>query len=365
MYRYNLYIIKHLTSSVALITVSLTSIIWLTQALRFIDFIVHRGISFLGFLELTLLLVPSLMLFILPTALLCSVLVVYYRLMMDSELLVLSGAGLSRFQVARPALYVSLGVSMLSYVISLYLLPVSYHEFKNLQSYMRDSYATLLLQEDVFNSPVEGLTVYIRDRNKNGDLHGILVHDSRDEKHPPITMMAEEGRIEDTPQGSRFVLRKGNRQQIDNGKVSFLDFDQYALDLAFYNGTASNRYQQPEELFINQLLYPDPTNDDAERLIAEGHNRLSWPLFPVALALFTTSVLLTGEFNRRGQWQRIVFVVVVAGLSLTASVGLLSLAVKHSWMIALMYVNPAMLMLYGTWRLAGVRLGAPPRKVEA
>ena len=86
MYRYNVYIMKHLTSTVALVTVSLTSIIWLTQALRFIDFIVHRGISFIGFLELTLLLIPSLMLFILPFALLCGVLFVYYRLMMDSEL---------------------------------------------------------------------------------------------------------------------------------------------------------------------------------------------------------------------------------------------------------------------------------------
>ena len=53
---------------------SLTSIIWLTQALRFIEFIVNRGISFASFLELTLLLVPSLMLFVLPFGLLCAVL---------------------------------------------------------------------------------------------------------------------------------------------------------------------------------------------------------------------------------------------------------------------------------------------------
>src|SRR5262249_30493965 len=158
---YSLYIMKHLATAVALVTVSLTSIIWLTQALRFIDFIVSRGISFGSFLTLTLMLVPSLLLFVLPFALLCAVLFVYYRLMMDSELLVLSSAGLGRFQLAVPAMNIALITTLISYGLSLYLLPVTYHEFKETQAFLRDNYASLLLQEEVFNSPVEGLTVYI------------------------------------------------------------------------------------------------------------------------------------------------------------------------------------------------------------
>src|ERR1700722_11536232 len=130
MRRYNDYIAKQLAQAAVLITLSLTSIIWLTQALRFIDFIVNRGISFVSFLELTLLLIPSLMLFVIPFAFLCAALYVYYRLMMDSELLVLSGAGLSRFQIALPAIRIALIGTLFSYCISLYILPVSYHEFK-------------------------------------------------------------------------------------------------------------------------------------------------------------------------------------------------------------------------------------------
>lgn len=363
MYRYNVYIMKHLTSTVALVTVSLTSIIWLTQALRFIDFIVRRGISFTNFLELTLLLIPSLMLFILPFALLCAVIYVYYRLMMDSELLVLSGAGLSRLQIARPALTVALGVSALSYFISLYLLPVSYHEFKDMQSYMRDNYATLLLQEEVFNTPIEGLTVYIHDRNKEGLMRGIVVHDSRNEGKPPVTMMAEQGKLEETPDGPRFLLMKGNRQEVQDGKLSFLDFEQYTLDLSFYSPSGANRARQPEELFVNELLFPDKDVADPKRLIAEGHNRISWPLFPLGITLFAMSVLLTGELNRRGQWQRVTMIVVVCSVSLSLSVGLLNLSAKHPWMISLMYVNIALLACIGLWRL--IEHTAMPVKQEA
>lgn len=351
MYRYSVYIMKHLTGTVAVVTVSLTSIIWLTQALRFIDFIVHRGISFVSFLELTLLLIPSLMLFILPFALLCGVLFVYYRLMMDSELLVLSGAGLSRMQVAAPALNVALGVTLLSYLISLYLLPLSYHEFKDMQTYMRDNYATLLLQEDVFNSPVDGLTVYIHDRDRDGIMRGIIVHDNRDDHKPPVTMMAEEGRLENTPQGPRFQLIHGNRQQVEKGKLSFLDFDQYTLDLSFYNAGGASRAKQPEEMFIDELLFPDKDAQDPARLVAEGHNRLTWPLFPLAITLFAVSVLLTGELNRRGQWQRVAAIIATVALSLSLSVGLLNLSSKHPWMLSLMYLNIAALAGAGLWRL--------------
>ena len=70
MYRYSTYIARHLVHSTLLITFSLTSIVWLTQALRFIDFIVNQGVSIMIFLRLTVLLIPSLVLMILPAMLL-------------------------------------------------------------------------------------------------------------------------------------------------------------------------------------------------------------------------------------------------------------------------------------------------------
>jgi lipopolysaccharide export system permease protein len=289
---------------------------------------------------------------------LCGVLFVYYRLMMDSELLVLSSAGLSRFQLAIPAVNIGILTMVISYGLSLYLLPVSYREFKEMQAFLRDNYASLLLQEEVFNSPVDGLTVYIRERDKTGILRGIIVHDSRDDTKPPITMMAEEGRLIETPKGPSFILYRGNRQEIEKGKLSFLNFDQYTLDISFYSSSGNNRVIQPEEMFLNQLLFPDAKGEEASRLIAEGHNRLTWPLFSLALALLAVAVLLTGEFNRRGQWRRVTSVVAIAGVVLSGSVGLLNLAIKQPWMISLMYGNVLAVMAASVWLLVSERRAA-------
>src|SRR5271155_516477 len=133
MYQYSNYIGRHLIHSTLLITFSLTSIVWLTQALRFIDFIVNQGVSIVIFLELTVLLVPSLVIMILPAALFCAVLFVYHKLKLDSELVVMQAAGLSNWRLARPALQVAALVMLVAYFIAFYLQPVSYKEFRDMQ----------------------------------------------------------------------------------------------------------------------------------------------------------------------------------------------------------------------------------------
>ena len=51
---------------------------------------------------------------------------VYYKLTMDSEIVVLRAAGLSPLQLAGPALRLGLLATLVVYSISLYFLPASY-----------------------------------------------------------------------------------------------------------------------------------------------------------------------------------------------------------------------------------------------
>jgi lipopolysaccharide export system permease protein len=340
MYQYNKYIMRHLVNSMLLITLSLTSIVWLTQALRFIDVIVNQGVSISIFLTLTLLLVPSLMLMILPPALLCSVLFVYNKLKTESELIVLQAAGLSRWRLALPATQLAFAVAAIGYVIALYLQPVSYREFKEMQFFLRNNYASILLQDGVFSSPVNGLTVFIRERDKNNVLHGILVHDSRSPAGS-VTMMAEEGQMVQTPEGPRFILINGNRQEIQNGKLAFLNFENYAFDISLYTQSMGRRYPDPQELFLPELFrYDDTTspNDNMKRF-SEGHHRLTWPAYSIAVTLVALAVLLSGQFNRRGHWRRVALAVVACTLLLFAAVGLRGAIAINPQLVVLIYLN--------------------------
>ncbi len=357
MERYNIYIMRMLAHSMLLITISLTSIVWLTQALRFIDVIVSQGVSILIFITLTLLLVPSLLLMILPPAMLCSVLFVYNKLKIDSELVVLQAAGLSKWALAKPVLMVAGITTLLGYVIAFYLQPVTYREFKEMQFFLRNNYASILLQEGVFSSPVAGLTVFIRERDDNNILYGILVHDNRT-PDKNITMMAQEGKLVQTPQGPRFIMLKGNRQEVENGRLSFLNFDNYTLDISLYTQQSGQRYRDPQEMFVHELFAVDDTASPQEQMKrrAEGHQRILWPALSLGVALAALAVMLASEFNRRGHWRPLAVAVAVAVVWLFAQVGLRGVIANHASMIVVYYLAFALPLAAAMASLSGRRL---------
>jgi lipopolysaccharide export system permease protein len=311
---YSNYIAKQLVHATLLITVSLTSIVWLMQALRFIDFIVNQGVSIVIFLKLTLLLVPSLLVTILPPAFFCAVIFTYHKLKTDSELIVLQAMGIDRWHLAAPALRVAMGFVVLAYGLALYVQPVSMRSFKDLQIFLRNNYVSILLQEGVFSTPIDGLTVFIRERHDDGTLQGILVQDSRKPDNV-VTMMADRGVLVQTPAGTRFLLENGNRQEMKDGKLSFLDYESYTLDVSLYTDSDRIRTRDPQELFVGELLRNDPTLSEKDRgkRLAELHQRILWPANMIMLTLLALSVMLTMPFNRRGGWRRLTLMAATGG----------------------------------------------------
>lgn len=319
MYRYSKYIARNLTHSTLLVATSLTSIVWLLQALRLMDFIVNQGVGLDVFLMLTVLIMPSLLMMILPVGLFCAVVFVYQRLKADSELVVMEAAGLSLWRLTRPALTVACGVAIFGYIVSFYIMPVCYIKFRDMQSYLRNNYVSLLLQEGVFNSPVEGLTVFVRTRDSDGNFSGILVHDGR-EPGTSITMMAEKGRMVATPTGPRFYLTHGNRQEMQNGQLSLLNFDSYTLDMSLYNKPEGARNTDTREMFLPDLLQRSSlSEEEIVRRSTELHQRILWPSYAFTMTLVGLAILLSGEFNRRGNVKRVLTAVIsVAALSFVA-----------------------------------------------
>jgi len=337
MQRYLKYIMGHLLWPTVLITLSLTGIIWLTQVLRFIDFMLNRGLSLSDFLYLTGLMLPSLLLILIPVSLCIAVIYTYNKLTGDSELIVFNAVGISKMQLALPALYIGAICALLCFILSFYLMPVATQQFRDIRTFFRDKYASVLLEEEVFNTPMDGLTVFVRKRDRQNNLYGILLHDNRI-YDKPVTMMAAQGKLEQTPAGPRFYLIDGLRQEIREGKVNWLSFDNYALDIAFY-GQDVQRQREPDERTIGELFdYEHVNAAEISKMRAEGHQRIVWPFFCLALPLMVLAIIFSGEFNRRGQWKRMSFSAASSAGCIMLFFALRNLVVKHPWLIPSMYL---------------------------
>jgi lipopolysaccharide export system permease protein len=361
MTRLNRYVFRQLFWTGILVLVSLTCVVWLIQSLRFVEMIVNRGLSATVFVWFTALLVPSFVYVILPIALFIAVLFTYNRLMVDSELVVMRATGMSQRRLAVPATALALLGTLLAYAMSLYVLPASYHRFKEAQFQIRNTYASVLLQEGVFNTLIKGVTVFVRSRSGDGDLEGIIVHDGRQEDRA-VTMMAERGALTEGPNGPRVLMVNGNRQELikSTGKMSLLYFDRYVFDVGAFGDTQEERWREPRERYIHELFSPsdDPNSTyNYNKLRMEGHSRLAQPLLNLAATLVALACLLTGQFNRRGQWRRIavatlILVAIQAGALVTKSMGERYLAIAP-----LLYVVAALpTLIAGAVLVAGTRL---------
>ena len=90
------YIFRTTLASFAVVLVSLTGVIWITQALRGIDLMTSQGQTVATFLGLTSLVIPALVLIIAPIALMIAISHTLNKLATDSEIIVMNAAGIEK-----------------------------------------------------------------------------------------------------------------------------------------------------------------------------------------------------------------------------------------------------------------------------
>jgi lipopolysaccharide export system permease protein len=364
------YLLRQLALPALVATLAFSGAVWLSQSLRFVDLIVNKGLPVTTFLYLTALLFPSLLLISLPVALFSAVLFVYHRMTQESELTVMKAVGLSNLQLALPAMVLASAVSLFCYAVSLYLMPLAFSSFRELQYEIRRDFSHVLLQPGVFNTPLDDVTVFIRENRSDGTLAGILVHDEREAREPK-TMTAERGFLVEGDEGPLFVLEQGNQQELNlradpvHPELRILHFDRYTLDLAAAAEPPDERSRKPKELFLHQLLYPDSDlSEQTQRdYVVEAHERLTWPLNALVFSLVGLAALLAEGFDRRGQWKRLVGAIVVVAVVQALSMAASSVAESSLSLLPLLYVIPlvpaavALFMIRtGFWiRLPGAR----------
>ena len=339
------YILRQLFVGMILVTMGLTSIIWLSQSLRFIEMIVNHGLTTGTFVYLTMLLLPNFLVIVLPIALFTVVVFTYSKLITDRELVVMRAAGMSQFALAKPALILALAVVAFGYILNLQLVPQTYKQFRELQWDIRTNYSHVLLKEGAFNQVTADITVYVRQRTNDGQLLGILVHDQRDPKHP-FTLMAAKGAMIDTDEGARVMMFDGNRQSVDKNtnKLSILYFDRYVFDLATTTAATDKRYREPRERALHELFNIEKYAEGMQakefgKFIVEGHKRLASPLSSLGFTLVGLACLISGNFGRRTQTRQVVSAIAIMVILQGSILGLENLVAKNLDLIPLLYVH--------------------------
>ncbi len=371
--RIDRYVFRSLSLALLAVSAGLVALIWLTQSLRFVELVVNRGLSLRVFLQLSSLQIPYFLSVILPITTFVVVLFLYQRLSGDRELTVLRATGLSPFALARPALALALLAMIFCYGLNLWLVPLSSAAFRQYEFEIRNRVAAFLLQEGVFTPVSDALTVYVRAREPDGLLRGILIEDSRDPNNP-ATILAESGRLIGSGAVPRVVLYNGSREELDRqtGRLDVLTFAENTIDLTEATHGGTQRFRDINEMSLGELLHPRPgevSARDLPKLRMEAFRRLATPITAVSFALVALVAVLQGSFRRYGGLLRpLAAVLAVVGL-LALELLVENLAAKSPTLLPFIWVVTVGPALVCGWTLfrgeLQARFGHGPLRVQA
>ena len=299
------YIFRTTLASFALVLVSLTGVIWITQALRGIDLMTSQGQTIITFLGITSLVIPALVLIIAPIALMIAISHTLNKLATDSEIIVMNAAGFSPFRLFRPFFFATCVVALMVAFTAAYLSPDGMRRIKQWDAEITADVLTNILQPGRFAQHDQNLMIRIRDRLPGGVLGGIFVDDRRDPKER-VTIIADHGTVLKNGNGSYLVLEDGNLERFEAGKrdPALVAFGRYAFDMSKFSSQRDVALGIRER-YLWEPMSPDPDDPVYQQLSgqfrAELHDRFMSPIYPFAFAALTFAFLGSPRTTRQSR----------------------------------------------------------------
>ena len=359
------YIFRTTFGAFLLVLVSLTAVIWLTQALRDVDLMTNQGQTILVFIGITSLVIPLLIMVITPFALVVAVAHVLHKLNTDSEIIVMNGAGMRPWRLLQPFLAVTIVVSVMLATISSYVAPESLRMLRRWLTEVRTDLVSNIVQPGRFIAIEPGLAFNIRERRPNGLLAGLLLDDRRDPKER-VTVIAERGELLKSDNGSFLILENGSIQRHDQKErdPNIVIFDRYAFDLSqFTSGPQIIKYSVRER-YLWQLIWPDPNDpqlkDQPGQIRAEMHDRILAPIYPFAFVVIAFAFLGAARTTRQSPaWSITAVILSVLTLRLIGFASTV-FAVKYPIMVAFQYFALAGALTAGIYAISRGLIIEPP-----
>ena len=346
------YILKIAAGAAVILLVGLTSVIWVTQALREVDLITGKGQTVLIFFTVTLLSLPALIAGIAPVALFMATLYTLNKLNSDSELIVMNAAGVAPRRLARPFLALTLITSVMVGWMSLSVMPAGFRALRDLITLIRADFVANVVKEGQFVSLDSGVTFHYREKQGQA-LLGIFMQDRRDPNQPAV-YIAERGQSAEADGNSFLMLEKGTiqRESRSQNSSSIISFERYALNLSALTGDAdgvggsdgAKVIYKPRERTTWALLTQD-TNEPYYKyqeghFRAELHNRLSAPLYPIAFMLVALAILGEARTTRQGRAAAIQIAIFLVGAIRIGAYAAWTASVRSPFAAALLYILP-------------------------
>jgi|TARA_B100000787_G_scaffold168221_1_gene156568 lipopolysaccharide export system permease protein len=268
-------IAKDCTNFFLLTIFTISIIIWVLQAVNYLDFVIEDGHGFLVYFNYTLLSFPKIFSRIFPFAIFLTFSYIFLKYENKNELVIFWTFGIKKIHFINFFIKFSFIFVLLSLLLNAFIAPLSQDKAR---SFIRSSdldFFESILKPKKFIDIIKNLTIYFDEKTEKGELKNIFLNDQSNANESQTTF-AKTGKLVVRGDKRILVLYDGKTINDKNGSISEFAFSKTDYNITKFSSKSTMHQKTQEnstaELIKCLLILKDIKNNKAKKEIKKINN---------------------------------------------------------------------------------------------
>ncbi len=232
--------------------ISVSAIVWIIQAVNYLDLISEDGHSIKVYFLYTLFSLPKIISKILPFIYMISIFYIIINYEINNELIIYWLNGITKINFINVLIKVSFIYFLLQLFLTTIIVPYSLDKGRSFFRTSNIDLFTSIIKEKKFIDTVEDLTIFVEKKESNF-LKNIIIKEKINNFQSQIIIARSGDIIIDSDDKKKIILNNGKIINTENDKQTVIDFSSFNLDLSKFSTNSITHPKIQEISSINIL----------------------------------------------------------------------------------------------------------------
>ena len=244
--------IKDINLFFFILVISVAIIVWIIQAVNFLDLISEDGHSLKVYFSYTLFSLPKIISKILPFIFMISLFYIIINYEMNNELIIYWISGITKLNFINVLIKISFIYFLVQLILTTLIVPYTLDKGRSFFRSSNVDLFTSIIKEKKFIDTVEDLTIFVDKKDANF-LKNIIIKEKINNTSNQIIVAQSGEIISDDNDVKRISLNNGKIINTENNNQSIIDFSKFNLDLSKFN-TSTITHPKTQEMSTKNLI---------------------------------------------------------------------------------------------------------------
>ena len=289
-------------------------IIWIFQAVNFLDIMIEDGRDYLIYIKFTLLIFPKIITKVLPFIFFISFLYIITKYEIENELIIFWNFGVNKISLINFFFKFSILLTILQIILSSIIVPATQDQARSFLRKSNIDFFENFIKPRKFNDTIKDLTIYSDKRDENNNFTEIYIKKGNSYNNFQITY-AKKGNFKQIGDKQIFELFNGETIRVFNNKITNFRFAKSNLNLSDLESNTTT-YKKTQEVSTINLIncYKNIYNkknvdlskkiniencrsENLSNILKEFHKRIIIPFYIPVLMLISLLLIIKSKEN--------------------------------------------------------------------